>query len=151
MNYAIEQFNCFKNDTTKAYIEILSHLQKKSGYGDGINKLNAKEKTIFHIGCLEAEINNGGFSQYFFNSSGRYKYEAITALEEVGAVYTSELLKKAIQVSKLSLFRKWFNKDISENQEEKLEKLDNDFYEYEEDILELQIRYIQKNIKYFVG
>ena len=34
---------------------------------------------------LEAEINNGGFDQYFFNSAGDKAAEAINALEAIGA------------------------------------------------------------------
>jgi hypothetical protein len=41
---------------------------------------------VFHrIWMLEAELNNGGFSQYMFNSSGDHALSAVDALREVGA------------------------------------------------------------------
>jgi hypothetical protein len=37
------------------------------------------------VSNLEAEINNGGFDQYFFNSTGDRTAETIRALELIGA------------------------------------------------------------------
>lgn len=41
---------------------------------------------VFHcIWILETELNNGGFSQYMFNSTGDRALAAVNALREVGA------------------------------------------------------------------
>ena len=37
------------------------------------------------IEALEAEVNNGGFDQYFYNSAGDNTAETIQALETIGA------------------------------------------------------------------
>jgi hypothetical protein len=44
-----------------------------------------RDETITFIDDLEAEVNNGGFHQYFYNSAGDNTAEAIRALEEIGA------------------------------------------------------------------
>ena len=47
------------------------------------------------VKLLEAELNNGGFDQFFFNSSGDKTDEIIEALQVVGAVKTAEICKRA--------------------------------------------------------
>jgi hypothetical protein len=47
------------------------------------------------VESLEAEVNNGGFDQYFFNSSGDDAAGALEALNEIGATRTAELLRGA--------------------------------------------------------
>jgi hypothetical protein len=44
---------------------------------------------------LEAEINNGGFDQFFFNSAGDKTAETILALEAIGASHTADIVRKA--------------------------------------------------------
>lgn len=51
-----------------------------------------------NISELEAEINNGGFNQYFFNSSGQNCFETLKALEEKNdehSILLADLLKKS--------------------------------------------------------
>lgn len=38
------------------------------------SKLNDIEKTFVYIDLLEGQVHNGGFDQFFFNSSGSYTY-----------------------------------------------------------------------------
>ncbi len=47
------------------------------------------------INLLDAEVNNGGFDQFFFNSSGDKTAEIIDALELVGASRTAAMVKRA--------------------------------------------------------
>ena len=44
---------------------------------------------------LEDEVNNGGFHQFFNNSSGDSTRETIDALEELGAKVFSDILRRA--------------------------------------------------------
>ncbi|HEX5413602.1 MAG TPA: DMP19 family protein [Terriglobia bacterium] len=44
---------------------------------------------------LEAEVNNGGFDQFFYNSTGDNTEEAIQALEAIGASSMAEILRRA--------------------------------------------------------
>ena len=47
------------------------------------------------IEALEAEINNGGFDQFFFNSAGDNTAQTIEALAAVGAHHTAATVRKA--------------------------------------------------------
>jgi hypothetical protein len=48
-----------------------------------------------HIERLEAEVNNGGFDQFFFNAAGDNAAATIEALESVGARATAEIVRRA--------------------------------------------------------
>lgn len=47
------------------------------------------------IGDLEAELSNGGFDQFFFNSAGDRTVETIAALEAIGATHTAGIVRAA--------------------------------------------------------
>jgi hypothetical protein len=50
---------------------------------------------VFHdIWMLEAELNNGGFSQYMFNTAGDRGLRAVEALQEVGAVSLADVCER---------------------------------------------------------
>lgn len=61
----------------------------------GFDSLSAHEQTSFAVGVLEGEVYNGGFHQFFFNSSGDYYREALRGLEELGAMRCHALLTSA--------------------------------------------------------
>jgi hypothetical protein len=54
-----------------------------------------RQQVVGLIEAFEAEINNGGFDQFFFNSLSDNTSEIIEALQVVGAVKTAAILKKA--------------------------------------------------------
>ena len=47
------------------------------------------------VAALEAEVNNGGFDQFFFNTAGNRTKETIEALELIGAQKTAEIVRRA--------------------------------------------------------
>jgi hypothetical protein len=62
----------------------------------GYSKLSTAEKTIYTVWWLEAEVNNGGFDQYFFNSAGDNARDVPEAFSRIGAPQTAALVRKAI-------------------------------------------------------
>ena len=95
---------------------------------------------------LEAEINNGGFDQFFFNSAGDYTEETIQALIKIGAFRTAEIIKKA--ASKFPDGKP--SKDRDERQEElemispdseAFEDMNEEFLAYEDDLASLVANY----------
>ena len=120
------------------YIEIV---QKKCKNGEKITKLNPVERVIYLISEFEAEVNNGGFDQYFINSSGKYASETIECLKKIEAFHTAGLLKEAIE----TIATAKSEEDLAEI-EGKLDKLDDRFYKYEDNLSELQVKYIKGNI-----
>lgn len=60
--------------------------------------LSVPESVFRAVWELEAEVNNGGFHQYLFNSSGKFARFALSALRAVGASQTAGILELAISV-----------------------------------------------------
>jgi hypothetical protein len=44
---------------------------------------------------LEADVNNGGFDQYYFNSSGDLAGDAVESLNAIGAKNTADVVRQA--------------------------------------------------------
>ncbi|WP_159090614.1 DMP19 family protein [Aquimarina aquimarini] len=132
-------------------MEINSYLNKKSGYGEKIEKLNPVQQTFLFVENLEYEINNGGFNQFYFNSSGAFSQETSNALLEIGAKKTAEIIKKANSEFKNGMVPKDRNErqnklaQIKEKAEENWNKCDSEFYEYQDDLTELLIAFVIKN------
>ncbi|MEM7331309.1 MAG: DMP19 family protein [Chloroflexota bacterium] len=105
-------------------------------------KLDKKTQVGLCIHMLEAQINNGGFDQYFFNSSGLFVQETVEALELIGAAKTKKLLADAIALS----FPDGYPVDPTTHRQamvddesvfDALDELDQKFYAYEEPLYSL--------------
>jgi len=128
-------------------------------YNKGMDKLNIYQKDIVIINELEMEINNGGFNQYYWNSSGNYANEVVISLLNIGAYKTAEIVKIANsefpngKVPKDRGKRIEILNLIEEKAKEKWNSIDLKFYypnketgEFEIDLhTDLLVDYIKKN------
>lgn len=119
---------------------------------------NKSRQAIYIIWMLEAEVNNGGFNQYYFNSTGAFAKFAPDALKLVGAEAMSSLVMRANDI-----FKKQYD-SISKHQDGTLEgfsksyennplnALDDEFYDLEgkERLGDLQVKYIRTHIDQFI-
>ena len=113
--------------------------------GECMDVLNSHQRIIYITQTLEQEVNNGGFSQFFYNSSGDFANELTDAFTAIGALKTVAICEKA-----LSPFKGPVPTDRTERQAmldrmraDKLwTKCDDAFYEYEEDLEDLNRSYI---------
>ena len=62
---------------------------------DGPRGLTRLEALGVGVWMLEAEVNNGGFDQYYFNSAGDLALQTVEALQAIGAPNTASLLAAA--------------------------------------------------------
>ena len=102
----------------------------------GFAGLSEAEKQYFAVSLLDGEVCNGGFEQYFFNSSGTYYSYALLGLKSMGADQVLTLLLRAKHV--LFAFddvpedterrRATLRKKISDSQAQLLEQLDELYY-----------------------
>jgi uncharacterized protein DUF4375 len=103
----------------------------------GFDCLSEIERMLVAIWALEADVNNGGFHQYYFNSSGDTACYAPAALRAIGAPIMAGIVDKAN-----SLFgpigppvsRDERQQALSALTEQMWDDLDRQFYEYPEDI-----------------
>ncbi len=84
------------NDVNGSIIELDNYICELCEWGESLEKLSVPQKVFYFNQELEREVNNGGFDQYFFNSSGSFAHETMDSLKAVGAKKTAELLQRAI-------------------------------------------------------
>ena len=61
----------------------------------GLDRLLPSERIYFLAHVLSGEVHNGGFDQFFSNSSGDHYLDTVAALTELGAHCSLELLLEA--------------------------------------------------------
>lgn len=83
-----------------------------------LKKLTAGQGAVLAVGVLNGEVLNGGFGQFFSNSSCDVTKEALEGLELFGAKKHAALLRKAIQGGKLT-------ESDFQNESERSKKLEN--------------------------
>jgi len=114
-------------------------------------RLAPKVQVAYCLHRLEAEVNNGGFHQFFSNSTGEYVTETMRALVEIGATKTSELLKRAVSIG----FPAGYPSDASQYESlvadfddvvDELDALDQEFFKYADPLSELVNKYLAKSI-----
>ena len=142
-------------DTNDFIVAMTEYLDNKTKYGEDMSVLSKEERIFYITQTLEMEVNNGGFSQFFYNSSGDFSNELVGAFTAIGANATAAICKKAILA---------FGRDIPvdrNEREEMLDELENDeideileecnsaFYDYEDDLNQLNYDFVMKNKESF--
>ncbi|XLS29205.1 DMP19 family protein [Flavobacteriaceae bacterium M23B6Z8] len=139
------------NNDLQILFAIDDHVNRLSNYGNDLTALTQEQANFLFVENLEREINNGGFRQFYWNSSGDYANETVKALLEIGALKTSFLVNKANQefakgeVPKEREERFKMLEAIEEKAESTWNELDKIFYKYEDPIGSLLIEYVRKN------
>lgn len=112
---------------------------------------------LYATWLLEGEVNNGGFNQYFFNSSNQFANEAHKGLLVFGAKEHAEILKYAVDIfiDEKEMQKKMREEGSIESftdsyKHSKLVKADKKFYNVSENLSELRINYIKSHPEEFV-
>ncbi len=58
--------------------------------------LSTEERTILAVEGLEREVNNGGYDQFFLNSSKEYAAEIEAALRSIGCLRQADIARRAV-------------------------------------------------------
>lgn len=75
-----------------AFATALQHKQERLGK----KSLSKEEQMLLAIAALEGEVNNGGYDQFFVNSSHEFAPVIVSALRRVGCGKTAAITQKAI-------------------------------------------------------
>ena len=108
----------------------------------GFESLSPAERIVYCIWWLEAEVNNGGFDQFFFNSAGDLYAETCDALTMIGANKTRKLLESASIVAfpaapPTNRAERNSLQASSDEATDQPDDLDSKFYAYEDDLTQL--------------
>ena len=138
-------------DTSNAIIEIDNYICKFCSYGEKLDLLTEPQKTFYFNQNLEREVNNGGFNQYFYNSSGDFAHETLISLRSIGANKTADILQQSIDQFPNSVApkdrseRQNILEQIEDKSNEVWEDLNQKFFLYEDNLHDLNIEYIKQN------
>ncbi len=139
------------DDTNGSIIELDNFIGDLCSYGDEMDNLTEPQKQFYYNQCIEREINNGGFNQYFINSSGDFAHQTIQSLTAIGATTTADILQKAIEqfpdkkVPQDKDERIELVEQIEETANEVWEELDQKFFEYADDLNTLNLNFIRQH------
>lgn len=98
----------------------------QKAYNQPRARISAMDRRLLLVGELEADVNNGGFSQYLDNKGTRRARSALLALKAIGARKTAAMLETALKPGVT---------------EAKLSQLDDRFYKVPEDLAILAARH----------
>ena len=131
------------NDPFRTYWRKLIDMVHKTP--NGLNSLSELELQYWAVGCLSGEIYNGGFDQYFYNSSGNTYSSAMRGLETMGALESRILLLRAKQAvfgfknvpEDIGVRRTMLADVQSESLQQRLDELDKQFWADPDKLAEL--------------
>ena len=133
------------------YLIALSENPAAQFWKISYQELTVAEKVFVSVWELEAEVNNGGFLQYFFNSSGDIASHCVLALEKIGALNVAALVRQAIGVfgefepsSDLDIRRPQVE-GFSDEKKKFLDELDQKFFKRPDNLTELLFDFVEKN------
>jgi len=132
-----------------AFAIALSNLVFPRYDRDGYAALTPAERVAYCIDALEREVNNGGFRQFFDNSSGDTALETVAALETIGARQAAALVRRAVAVFPDGApprdrdERCLLVERLPETAADEWMALDGEFYGYPDDLTTLLRRYVE--------
>jgi len=141
-------------DKNAILVKLSESERAKSGKEDF--EVRSKPQKVFSsIWAVEAEVNNGGFSQYFANSSSETAGFVVEALNTIGAPRTAEICGRAITASfpgglprgpkEISAAAKEFSGETLK----RLDTLDTEFFGYPHNLTDLLFAYVSKHPEEF--
>ncbi len=125
---------------------------------EAVKDLSVGQRASYAVWLVEAEVNNGGFNQFYHNSSGVFAEMDTEAFRIFGAAKFADLMEKANKLyssikpeleKKLDGSMESFSKSYEDNP---LNDLDTEFYALysEENLNKLRIDYIRSHINEFI-
>jgi hypothetical protein len=112
------------------------------------------ERLLLAVLALEREVNNGGFAQFFVNSSGQYAAEIVEYLNRINCTKTAALAERAVDC--LGLNASFITPDtvraaiVREDaaRDQRLNALDKEFYQLSE-IEQYLFRFVEEHADSF--
>ena len=116
---------------------------------DGVQNLTDEERIVLAVEALEREVNNGGYDQFFTNSSRQFAPRIVDSLQRIGCQKTANVTQKAIKALGVSdLTEEAIAAVMASDDEQRLAKLnqcDDGYYENAEPISERLLVFIKAN------
>lgn len=116
---------------------------------EGMQSLTDEERIVLAVEALEREVNNGGYHQFFANSSRELTTTVVAALQRIGCKKTASITRKAIKaLGTTDLTADAIDAAMAGDDEQlvaNLKRCDDSYYQGEEPIAERLFAFIQAN------
>jgi hypothetical protein len=122
------------------FSELWKSLVNRSVNDPKLESFSTAERLYFATCLFEGEVLNGGFDQYFYNSSGNFFTDAQAGLKEIGATHSSQLLEQAVTAAfgsdrpPTDRVERWNLMRARPDCSQRLNELDRQFYEDSDDL-----------------
>ena len=138
-----------KDNVTDFVLKYIDKWDEQTDYGEDVSRLEDWEKNAYYVDNMNSEVHSAGFAGYLTSNYYPGKKQLIEALSSVKATNTLLIFKKVIKKFPLCYIPKNIairEKILIDWEIIKLDDLDNEFYEYQ-DNLEVMVRdYIVEHI-----
>jgi hypothetical protein len=119
----------------------------------GLASFSAPERHVYAVEGMSREVSNGGFGQFFVNSSGELAYDLVPALEAMGARRTLSIARRALQrfgrPPSLDEAARYEHLEKLCSDSDPWSDLDEEFHENPEDLEKLIVEYVARNLAAF--
>jgi hypothetical protein len=121
----------------------------------GFSGLSRQQKMYYCAWLLNAEVRNGGFAQYFVNSSGNQARTALEGLETIGAPRAAAVLERAMQLFGVAGPARGRDRrhgqlaEMSPGQDAEMEDIDDAYYQQAENLDALLLQYAMLHRDHF--
>jgi hypothetical protein len=116
---------------------------------EGEQELSDAERTVLAVEALESEVNNGGYSQFFLNSSTEFAPLIVASLQRIGCPLSAQITQTAIDALHISEITVEAIATAMEGQNEdrdtKLASCDEQYYGSGEPIADHLLNFINAN------
>jgi hypothetical protein len=142
----------------KAWKKVLASLDKARNRIEAIRRLPQQWRAVYTTIHLEAEVQNGGHHQYFWNGEGALNEEVSSDLRFIGALPFADLFAEALKIyeehdyadDKLNCGNTWQGFTAA-YREGRMENLDNAFYKQPRSLAWFLGEFIRKNPDLFTA
>jgi len=130
-------------------VQAVEDAIRRKAERNGIHGLTEEERVVLAVEAMEREVNNGGYDQFFVNSSREFAPMIVTALQRIGCKKTAAITQRAIKaISASALTPEAIGEVMAANNEKRQEKLarcDDSYYKSSEPIAERLFSFVKAN------
>jgi hypothetical protein len=134
----------YDGQTTEELLAFEQAIQGKSP-----EAISSEESYVLAVEGLEREVNNGGYSQFFSNSSGEFVPVIEVALRAIKCPKTADITRDAIAALRLDTLTAEAVASAALNEDESIQQAlaacDNRYVENDEPIADRLFRWIAEN------
>lgn len=125
----------------------------RGGSTEQLQLLSQEARLVYLVWCLDGEVHNGGFDQFFMNSPGNHCDEILSYLKLLNARNSERLLTSAmarfpngvVPRERAVRWEVWSPLSATTAIEAALRELDEEFYRYEDNLAGLLDEYVRAN------